>query len=87
MTQEELAQQLVDLKDQNDKANGEIAAKIVTLEAAITNAGTVSPAVEAALADLKTSVQTSDDFVADATGVDGSVGTDAHDAASTAEQV
>jgi len=66
MDQAELAVQLTALKEQTQKANAEIVAKIATLEQAITDAGNVSPAVEAALADLKASIQTVDDIVLDA---------------------
>lgn len=62
MNQAELAQALVDLKAQNEKARAEIVAKITTLEEAVAAAGTVTPEVEAALADLKTSVQADDDL-------------------------
>lgn len=66
MNQQELADQLTALKEQSEKANAEIAAKLLTLENAIVEAGNVSPAVQNALADLKSSVQTTDDFVPDA---------------------
>lgn len=61
-----LADQLTALKEQSEKANAEIAAKLQTLENAIVEAGNVTPAVENALADLKSSVQKTDDFVPDA---------------------
>ena len=65
MTQAELAQQLTDVTAQNEKARAEILQKIADLEAAITAAGNVTPEVEAALTELKASVQTDDDIVAD----------------------
>lgn len=64
-TQAELAQELRDLKAQNDKARAEILQKIADLEAAIVAAGNTTPEVDAALADLKASVQTDDDIVPD----------------------
>lgn len=65
-TQAELAQQLRDLTAQNEKARVEILAKIAALEQAIIDAGNTTPEVDAALADLKASVQTDDDIVPDA---------------------
>jgi seryl-tRNA synthetase len=64
-TQAELAQQLRDIKDQNDKSRTEVLKKIADLETAIGNAGNTTPEVDAALAALKESVQTDDDIVAD----------------------
>lgn len=64
-TQAEHAQQLKDLKIQNDKARAEVLAKIAALEDAVNNAGNTTPEVDAAFADLKASVQTDDDIVAD----------------------
>jgi (p)ppGpp synthase/HD superfamily hydrolase len=61
VNQAELAQQLRDLKAQNEKARAEILAKIAALEAAIA-AGTSTPEVDAALADLKASIQADDDL-------------------------
>ena len=66
MDQAELAQSLADLKDQTEKSNAEIVGKLASLEQAIIDAGVVSPEVEAALADLKSSVQKVDDIVPDA---------------------
>lgn len=66
MNQQELADQLTALKEQSEKANAEIAAKLQTLENAIVEAGNVTPAVENALADHLSSVQKTDDFVPDA---------------------
>ncbi len=65
-TQAELAQQLRDVIAQNEKARGEILGKIADLEQAIIDAGNTSPDVDAALADLKASVQADDDIVPDA---------------------
>jgi len=65
MTQAEELQLLRDLKAQNEKAKTEILAKIQTLEDAIANGGNTSPEVDAALADLKTSIQGTDDIVPD----------------------
>jgi hypothetical protein len=64
-SQAQLAQDLRDLKAQNDKAREEILAKIAALEEALANAPT-TPEVDAAFADLKASVQTDDDIVPDA---------------------
>lgn len=66
MNQQELADALAALKEQTDKARAEVVAKIASLEQAIIDAGNVTPAVETALADLKASVQASDDVVPDA---------------------
>lgn len=68
MNQQELAQFLADLKAQVDKSKTEITDKIAALEQAINNSGTTTPEVDAALADLKTSVQGVDDIVPDTTG-------------------
>ena len=65
-TQAQLAQDLRNLKDQNEKARVEILAKIQALEDALANAGETTPEVDQALADLKASVQTDDDIVPDA---------------------
>lgn len=65
-TQAQLAQELRDVKVQNDKSRAEILAKIAALEDAIANGGGTTPEVDAALADLKASVQTDDDIVPDA---------------------
>jgi len=65
-TQAELAQQLRDIKDQNEKARVEILAKIAALEDALANAGNTTPEVDQAVADLKASVQTDDDLNPDA---------------------
>lgn len=65
-TQAELAQQLRDITAQNEKARVEILAKIAALEAAIATAGSTTPEVDAALADLKASVQIDDDLNPDA---------------------
>jgi hypothetical protein len=65
-TQEQLAQELRDIKTQNDKARAEVLQKIADLEAAIANAGNTTTEVDEALAALKASVQTDDDIVPDA---------------------
>lgn len=61
-TQAELAKQLRDITAQNEKARQEILDKIATLEQAIIDAGNTTPEVDAALADLKASVQADDDL-------------------------
>ncbi len=61
-TQAQLAQELRDIKDQNEKARTEILAKIAALEEALANAGNTTAEVDAALADLKASVQADDDL-------------------------
>lgn len=65
MNQAELAQQLRAITEQNDKARQEVLDKISSLETALVNAGNMSSEVEAALAELKSSVQTDDDMVPD----------------------
>lgn len=65
-TQAELAQQLKDLTAQEEKAKAEILAKVANLEAAIVAAANTTPEVDAALADLKASVQGVDDLNEDA---------------------
>lgn len=65
-TQAELAQSLRDIKAQADKAQAEIIAAVAALEAALAAAGTTTPEVDAALADLKTTVQGLDDLNPDA---------------------
>jgi seryl-tRNA synthetase len=65
-SQAQLAQELRDVKAQNDKAREEILAKIAALEEAIVNAGNTTEEVDTALAELKASVQTDDDIVPDA---------------------
>lgn len=66
MTQEEELAFLKALKDQNEKAKGEILAKFAVLEGQIAAGGSTTPEVDAALADLKTSIQGTDDIVPDA---------------------
>lgn len=66
MNNEQLAAQLQAMKDQNEKAKAEIVAKFTALEAAVAAAGQTTPDVDAALADLKTSIQGTDDLVPDA---------------------
>lgn len=62
--QEQLAQDLRDLKDQNDKARAEVVQKIADLEAAIAaGGGTVTQEVKDAVLALKGSVQADDDIV------------------------
>lgn len=69
MNNAELAQGLRDVKTQVIKAKGEVVDKIAALETAVGNAGTVSPEVEAAFADLKTAAQSIDDVVPDGPAV------------------
>lgn len=64
-TQQELAQELTNLKTQEDKAHAELLQKISDLEAAIVAAGNSTPEVDAALVALKASVQSVDDIVPD----------------------
>lgn len=64
-TQAEVAQELRDIKAQNEKARAEVLAKIQTLEDAIATSGNSTPEVDEALADLKASVQVDDDIVPD----------------------
>jgi len=66
MNQEQLAAELTAVKNQNQKTNAEIQAKLAELQAAIEAQGTVSPEVEAALAELKAVAQSNDDLIADA---------------------
>ena len=66
LTQEQLAAELKVIKEQNDKARAEVLAKIAALEQAIAAAGNTTEDVDIALAELKASVQTDDDIVADA---------------------
>jgi len=65
-TQAELAKELRDLHAQNEKARQEILGKVADLEQAIVDAGNTTEEVDAALADLKASIQTDDDIVPDA---------------------
>lgn len=71
MTQEEEVVLIKALKDQNEKAKGEILAKFAVLEGQIAAGGSTSPEVDAALADLKASIQGTDDIVPDAPPADG----------------
>jgi flagellar capping protein FliD len=64
--QEEIAQQLRDMKAQNEKARQENLAKFTALEEAVANAGNSTPEVDEALADLKASIQADDDENPDA---------------------
>lgn len=61
MNQEELAAELAALKEQTERSTAEIITKIAALEDAITNAGNITPEVEAALTALKAAVQGVDD--------------------------
>lgn len=65
-SQAELAAELTALKDQVVKSRAEVLKKIGDLEAALANAGSTTPEVDAALAALKQEVQTTDDIVPDA---------------------
>lgn len=65
-TQQELADQLTSLTAQLTKVRTEVLTKISDLEAAIANAGQVSPEVQTALDALKTEVQAIDDINPDA---------------------
>jgi hypothetical protein len=67
MTQEELALQLIAIKEQNDKARQERLDNVARLEQAIIDAGTVSPAVQEALEALRVSVEIDDNIIPDAT--------------------
>lgn len=70
VTQQEVAQQLVALKEQLTKIGAEITAKLAELEEAIENAGEASPEVEAALAALNIAVQGVDNLIPDALPVE-----------------
>lgn len=65
-TQAELAQSLRDLKTQNEKAAAEQAAALKKLQDALDAGGMTSPEVDAALAELKASIQAEDDLNPDA---------------------
>lgn len=65
-SQTELAQSLRDLKTQNDKAAAEQAAALQKLQDALDAAGGTTPEVDAALAELKASIQAEDDKNPDA---------------------
>lgn len=69
-TQAQHAQELRDVIAQNEKARLEILKKIADLEQAIIDGGGTTPEVDAALAELKASVQTDDDIVPDAPPVE-----------------
>lgn len=68
-TQAEIAQELRNLKDQNEKARAEHAAAqaaiMKRLQDALDAAGNSTPEVDAAMADLKASIQADDDENAD----------------------
>lgn len=66
MNQTELAAELKRLKEQNDKATAEQNAKLDALQAKLDAAGALSPEVEEALNDLRTSIQRDDDLNPDA---------------------
>jgi|SRR6186713_413736 len=61
-TQTEHAQALRDLKAQNDKAAAEQAAALKKLQDALDAAGGTTAEVDAAMAELKASIQTEDDL-------------------------
>lgn len=82
MTQDELAQSLVDLGTQVDKIGGEIKTEVANLEAQITSNGTVPDNVAAALTSLKAKLQTLDDLNPDAPAATDSNGDAAAPAAS-----
>lgn len=65
-TREEFAQQLLGVRDQITKVQGEIVGKIAELEAAIAAAGEIGPEVEAALQAVKDALQPIDEIVPDA---------------------
>jgi seryl-tRNA synthetase len=65
-TQAEIAQELRDMKAQNEKARQENLAALAKLEDAVANAGNSTPEVDEALADLKASIQADDDQNPDA---------------------
>lgn len=62
MNMTELATQLTAIKEQADKAKAEVIAAVAALDAALQAAGGTTPAVDAAVAALKTSVQSLDDL-------------------------
>jgi len=65
-TQKEVAAELVAVKEQVVKFKAEVVGKLAALADAIANLGLADPDVEAALADLKTTVQSADDLIEDA---------------------
>lgn len=73
-TSAEHAQQLRDLKTQNEKARAENAAAFKKLQDALDAAGGTTPEVDAAMADLKASIQADDDEHPDEPGTTGSGG-------------
>lgn len=72
-TQAQIAQELRDMKVQNEKARQEMLAKLATLEEAVANAGNSTPEVDEAIADLKSSIQADDDLNPDAEAPAGEV--------------
>lgn len=70
-TQAEHAQQLRDLKAQNDKARAEQQAALQKLQEALDAAGGTTAEVDAAMADLRASIQADDDLNPDAPAGDG----------------
>jgi predicted S18 family serine protease len=66
LSQNQAAADLIALKAQQEKIYAEFSVKLQALSDAITANGNVSPEVEAALAELKASVQATDDLVPDA---------------------
>lgn len=70
-TQAEHAQQLRDLKAQNDKARAEQQAALQKLQEALDAAGGTTAEVDAAMADLRASIQADDDLNPDAPAGEG----------------
>lgn len=61
-TQAQLAQELRDIKAQNEKARAEQLAAMKKLQDALDAAGGTTPEVDEALAELKASIQADDDM-------------------------
>jgi seryl-tRNA synthetase len=68
MDQAALAQQIRDLTAQNEKAAAEQRAALKKLQDALDAAGSTTPEVDAALSELKASIQAEDDANPDAEG-------------------
>lgn len=66
MKQSELATELGNIKTQLAKVGTEVLGKLAALETALANQENVTPEVEAALAELKTSVSAIDGLIPDA---------------------
>ena len=64
-SQSQVAQELADLKAETEKIAIEVQGKLDALALAIANQGNASPEVEAALADLTTSIKGVDDEIPD----------------------